>query len=67
MSYGKCFGREGPSGADVKVLGSPIKFSGGEAPLTPPPALDQDTDDVLRGLLGYDDDRIRQLRLDGVI
>jgi len=58
---------KGPSGAEVKVLGSPIKFAGGEAPLTAPPALDQDTDDVLRGLLGYDDDRIRELRREGVI
>ncbi|MBF8288224.1 MAG: hypothetical protein HW381_1332, partial [Candidatus Rokubacteria bacterium] len=38
-----------------------------EAPLTAPPALDKDTDDVLRGLLGYDDDRIRELRREGVI
>src|SRR3990172_8963971 len=58
---------KGPSGAEGKVLGSPIKFGGGEAPLTAPPALDQDTDDVLRGLLGYDDDRIRELRREGVI
>jgi methylmalonyl-CoA mutase cobalamin-binding domain/chain len=57
----------GPSGAEMKVLGSPIKFGSGEAPLTAPPALDQDTDEVLRGLLGYDDDRIRELRREGVI
>jgi formyl-CoA transferase/CoA:oxalate CoA-transferase len=57
----------GPSGAEMKVLGSPIKFTNGEAPLTAPPALDQDTDEVLRGLLGYDDDRIRELRREGVI
>lgn len=36
-------------------------------PVQPAPALGQHTDDVLRDLLGYDDERINRLRNDGVI
>ncbi|MDG2270478.1 MAG: CaiB/BaiF CoA-transferase family protein [Alphaproteobacteria bacterium] len=56
----------GPDGA--QLIASPLKLSG-----TPvqyrhhPPLLGQHTDEVLRDVLGYDDDRIAELRNDGAI
>ena len=56
----------GPDGA--QLIASPLKLSG-----TPvayrhhPPLLGQHTDEVLRDVLGYDDDRIATLRDDGAI
>jgi formyl-CoA transferase len=52
----------------VPLIASPMKFSG--TPLehkTPPPTLGQHTDEVLRGLLGFDDAEIARLRANGVI
>ena len=52
----------------VKVLGTPIQLgAGGAAAATPPPQLGQDTDDVLRRLLGFGDRQIAELRGAGVI
>jgi crotonobetainyl-CoA:carnitine CoA-transferase CaiB-like acyl-CoA transferase len=52
----------------VKVLGTPIHLSAsGDAALTPPPRLGQDSDDVLRRLLGYGDEQIADLRENQVI
>ncbi|MDR5751066.1 MULTISPECIES: CaiB/BaiF CoA-transferase family protein [unclassified Caballeronia] len=52
-----------PSGAQVKLVRSPIKMSATppEARLHPP-MLGEHTDSVLRELLGYDDARIARLR-----
>jgi crotonobetainyl-CoA:carnitine CoA-transferase CaiB-like acyl-CoA transferase len=33
----------------------------------PPPTLGQHTEEVLRGLLGMDEERIARLRADGVV
>jgi formyl-CoA transferase len=52
----------------VPLIASPMKFSG--TPLehkTPPPTLGQHTDEVLHGLLGFDDAEIARLRANGVI
>jgi formyl-CoA transferase len=52
----------------VPLIASPMKFSG--TPLehkVPPPSLGQHTDEVLRGLLGFDDAEIARLRANGVI
>ena len=52
----------------VPLIASPMKFSG--TPLehkAPPPTLGQHTDQVLRGLLGFDDAEIARLRANGVI
>ena len=45
--------------------GSPIKLSGSSAfgeGVTPPPTVGEQTETVLRDLLGYGADRIRELR-----
>jgi len=52
----------------VKVLGTPIKLSAQPEPdVTPPPANGQDTDAVLRQLLGMPDAEIDALRRDGIV
>jgi crotonobetainyl-CoA:carnitine CoA-transferase CaiB-like acyl-CoA transferase len=49
-------------------LPSPIKLINESLPVpTKAPTLGQDTDEVLRGVLGYDDDRIAELRSDGAL
>lgn len=56
----------GPDGA--QLIASPLKLS--ETPVTyrhHPPLLGQHTDEVLRDVLGYDDDRIAKLRDAGAI
>jgi crotonobetainyl-CoA:carnitine CoA-transferase CaiB-like acyl-CoA transferase len=57
-----------PTLGPVPTLGTPIKTEG--APPfrpDPPPALGQDTDAVLAGLLGYPADRIAALRRAGAV
>jgi crotonobetainyl-CoA:carnitine CoA-transferase CaiB-like acyl-CoA transferase len=52
-----------PTAGDLRIVGSPYRFSATpvETPTTPP-LLGQHTDDVLRDLLGYDETRISGLR-----
>lgn len=57
-----------PLGASVNMVANPIRFSA--TPITGyrvAPTLSADTRDVLSRLLGYDDDRISQLRRSGAI
>ena len=57
-----------PSGATVKLVRNPIRMS--ETPpqaLSHPPTLGEHTDDVLRRVLGYDDEAIATLRERSVI
>jgi len=52
----------------VPLIANPMKFSG--TPIeykAPPPALGQHTEEVLRGLLGFDDAEIARLRAKGII
>jgi formyl-CoA transferase len=50
------------------VVGNPVKLSRvAEGPVTPFPSLGEHTDDVLRGLLGLDDDELARLRAAGAI
>lgn len=56
------------AGRTYRVLGSPIHWDGEPRRATaPPPAIGEHTDAVLRGWCRYDDDRIRQLRAEGVV
>jgi crotonobetainyl-CoA:carnitine CoA-transferase CaiB-like acyl-CoA transferase len=59
---------EHPKLGTLQTLGTPIKAAG-MPPFrpTPPPALGEHTDAVLRALLGYSADRIAELRRRGVI
>jgi formyl-CoA transferase len=57
-----------PLGVDVPTVASPMRFS--ETPVSydrPPPMLGEHTDEVLREVLGYGEERISALRLERVI
>jgi crotonobetainyl-CoA:carnitine CoA-transferase CaiB-like acyl-CoA transferase len=57
-----------PLAPELRLVASPIKL--GATPVRkdlPPPLLGQHTQDVLRGILGWDDARIDALRREGVI
>jgi formyl-CoA transferase len=59
---------EHPLAGKVPLIASPMKFSGTPLePKTPPPTLGQHTDEVLRGLLGFDDAEIARVRANGII
>jgi crotonobetainyl-CoA:carnitine CoA-transferase CaiB-like acyl-CoA transferase len=57
-----------PQGRPVELVGTPFHI-GGVTPPPPsmPPSLGQDTDDVLRDVLGLDAERITELRRRGVV
>ncbi len=57
-----------PTAGALRLLGSPMKLS--DTPVrapSPPPTLGQHSDEVLREVLGYDEDRVRALREAGVV
>jgi crotonobetainyl-CoA:carnitine CoA-transferase CaiB-like acyl-CoA transferase len=57
-----------PHGRPVDLLGPPFHIDGASTPApTMPPALGEDTDEVLRDVLGLDKERIAELRRRGVI
>ncbi|WP_407123171.1 CoA transferase [Bradyrhizobium sp. STM 3561] len=57
-----------PSGGDLRLVGSPMKFSAATvSEAQAPPALGQHTDAVLSELLGVPKDDIETLRLRGII
>jgi crotonobetainyl-CoA:carnitine CoA-transferase CaiB-like acyl-CoA transferase len=52
----------------IKLTGLPVKFGDTPAEIRiPPPTLGQHTDEVLENLLGYDGNRIKNLRSGGMI
>jgi crotonobetainyl-CoA:carnitine CoA-transferase CaiB-like acyl-CoA transferase len=54
--------------ADLSGTGVPITFSGSNVGLdTPAPALGQHTEQILRAVLGYSDDRIAELTAESVL
>ena len=57
---------EHPTRGPVRFVDNPVKVPGEQRPLRPAPALGADTDDIL-GELGYDEEKIAQLRADGVV
>ncbi|MBI5500018.1 MAG: CoA transferase [Deltaproteobacteria bacterium] len=59
---------EHPRCGTLKMVGDPVKLTPKPAPgISPPPMLGQHTAEVLRGLLGYDDARIAELKSKGVV
>ena len=57
-----------PMAGEVRLPGFPVKMSGFEAEIRrPAPQLGEHTEEVLRGLLGYGDWEIEELRREGVI
>ena len=57
-----------PVAGKVRLTGLPVKFTDTPAEIRlPPPVLGQHTDEILGGLLGYDDNRIETLRSGGII
>jgi crotonobetainyl-CoA:carnitine CoA-transferase CaiB-like acyl-CoA transferase len=57
-----------PKGKTVDLVGSPFRIGGSPPPpITSPPALSGDTDQVLRELLGFDDNRLSELRKKRVV
>jgi crotonobetainyl-CoA:carnitine CoA-transferase CaiB-like acyl-CoA transferase len=57
-----------PAGNPVELVGSPFHIAGTTLPSPRmPPGLGHDTDDVLRELLGFDTQRIAELRKKGVL
>jgi crotonobetainyl-CoA:carnitine CoA-transferase CaiB-like acyl-CoA transferase len=52
----------------MKMIGNPVVQPGvEEQPLAPTPTLGQHTDEVLRGVLGYDGERIAKLRNEKIL
>lgn len=55
-------------GGDVKVVGPPVVFSGSlNTARTAPPTLGQHTDEVLKQILNYDQDKIQSLKNENII
>lgn len=52
-----------PTAGEINQIGIPMKFSETPCKLTtPPPNLGEHTDEILKGLLGYSDEQIVELR-----
>jgi len=56
-----------PTFGDIRLTGNPIKFPGMDEVYEPAPALGADTDDILVSELGYNPERIAELRGKGVL
>lgn len=57
-----------PRAGRIRLVGVPVKFAETPAEVrTPPPLLGEHTEEILRGLLGYDRAEIERLRAEGVI
>ncbi len=58
---------EHPLGGKIKVPGNPLKMSDTPPQYKPPPARGQHSEEILKGLLGYEQNKIEELRSDGII
>ena len=52
----------------MKLVNTPIKYSYSEPGIrTPPPLLGQHTDEILKNIVGMDEDEIRNLKQEGIV
>jgi formyl-CoA transferase len=59
---------EHPKCGTVRMIGDPVKLTPRPAPgFAPPPLLGQHTAEVLRDLLGYDQETVAALKAKGVV
>jgi crotonobetainyl-CoA:carnitine CoA-transferase CaiB-like acyl-CoA transferase len=57
-----------PDGSETRLLGTPFKLAeGGGIGTQAPPVLGANTNDILRDVLGYSDDVIHSLHVDGAV
>ena len=56
-----------PVAGTLKVLRPTVRCNDFEVPLEPPPSLGQHTDEILKNILDYSDEKIAELRLQRVI
>lgn len=57
-----------PTGGDIRVVGPPVHYSDAANTVrTAPPLLGQHTDEILKDLLNYDEQKISQLRQQQII
>lgn len=57
-----------PVAGDIKVVGSPVVYSeSSNSARSAPPTLGQHTDEVLKNVLGYNDQKIRDLRSKNIV
>lgn len=59
---------EHPTCGTMKLINTPVKYSYSTPGIrTPPPTLGQHTDEVLKDVLDYSEEDIKELRMDGVV
>lgn len=59
---------EHPTCGPMKLVNTPVKYSYSKPSIrTPPPLLGQHTDEVLRDIVGMDDNTIKSLKIEGVV
>lgn len=56
-----------PGRGPWRNVGMPIKLSGSQVPMQPPPGLGEHTDEILRDVLDYAEARIQELRRTGAV
>ncbi|HJN88037.1 MAG: formyl-CoA transferase [Dehalococcoidia bacterium] len=56
-----------PTRGPFLTVGCPIKMSGSPVEVTSPPTLGEHTEEILAEAMGYDADRVRQLKEKGVV
>lgn len=57
-----------PDCGPIKLVNTPVKYSHATPGIrTPPPTLGQHTDEVLKNVMGYDKEKIAQLKADGIV